>query len=410
MFRTASDDVNTVKRRCTHLVLTRSRLEPQHFKYLVLPLLGLHIWRGILQDVTDTRHRRVCCSRTLTKQERYAEFVKDLSLRNNARDMVSIGNYKGVMLCNRPFGIGGATTSTVAQVPASSSKQAFVCGQVSTEFGVTSCTKKEKNPSHEHRPKKETALQKHRKWLEQLQSTKEEQEKKLAEDAEAKATRHRKFMEREAKMRALAREAKEAKEDVRRRPMWALTEEQADSAADLHENEEADDLLDFASHLDFDKYINDSEVSDLISSVRTRIRELEAQEKTQQTAAPAATTTKAARLTVDALKNIDGEDAAAQEKKDDDIVSVATQSVLESDLGKELLGTVYSKKSLKATIAERAKQQQQQHRLEAIDEVEEPSALPRPPLIVKHTDDDGSRLEAKHAVSNLPYMHRNPAV
>ena len=40
---------------------------------------------------------------------------------------------------------------------------------------------------------------------------------------------------------------------------------------------------------------------------------------------------------------------------------------------------------------------------------EEPSHGPGP-LVVRHTDDNGARLEAKNHVSNLPYMHRNPAV
>ena len=32
------------------------------------------------------------------------------------------------------------------------------------------------------------------------------------------------------------------------------------------------------------------------------------------------------------------------------------------------------------------------------------------PIIVTHQSGDGSRLEQKHAVNNIPYMHRNPAV
>ena len=32
------------------------------------------------------------------------------------------------------------------------------------------------------------------------------------------------------------------------------------------------------------------------------------------------------------------------------------------------------------------------------------------PKMVKHTDDEGSRLANKTEVHNLPYMHRNPSV
>ncbi len=41
------------------------------------------------------------------------------------------------------------------------------------------------------------------------------------------------------------------------KPAWALTEEQTEG----REEEELDDLLQFASGLDFDKYIEDYEVS-----------------------------------------------------------------------------------------------------------------------------------------------------
>jgi hypothetical protein len=54
--------------------------------------------------------------------------------------------------------------------------------------------------------------------------------------------------------------------------MWALTSAQAEDTAEQLENEEADELLNFALGLDFDKYINDSEVSALIENVRSRLR------------------------------------------------------------------------------------------------------------------------------------------
>lgn len=44
---------------------------------------------------------------------------------------VSIGNYKGVMLCNRPF--AGGVSSGPGAVAA---KQAFVCGNVGDKLGA----------------------------------------------------------------------------------------------------------------------------------------------------------------------------------------------------------------------------------------------------------------------------------
>ena len=78
----------------------------------------------------------------------------------SAEPTVSIGNYKGVMLCNRPF-VGLVGPSKGVSKPA---KQAFVCGNVGDELGTNvPISSKEKKISVEQKPKKETALQRHRK-------------------------------------------------------------------------------------------------------------------------------------------------------------------------------------------------------------------------------------------------------
>ena len=58
-----------------------------------------------------------------------------------------------------------------------------------------------------------------------------------------------------------------------------MTEDAAaldDAAA---EDEEADELVDFAEGLDFDKYMDDVEISSMIEQVRDRIKVLEGEEK-----------------------------------------------------------------------------------------------------------------------------------
>jgi len=93
---------------------------------------------------------------------------------------VSIGNYKGVMLCNRPF-VGLAGTSKTVNA---SAKQAFVCGQVGGKLGtnVPISSKGSKAVQCDYdRPEKETALRRHRKWLADLQATKEQLEKQYLE-------------------------------------------------------------------------------------------------------------------------------------------------------------------------------------------------------------------------------------
>jgi hypothetical protein len=120
-----------------------------------------------------------------------------------AMPSVSIGNYKGVMLCNRPF----ASVAGNGQSGAPAAKGAFVCGAVGDQLGVGAAPHSREAPPVE-RPRKETALLKHRQWLRALQKTKEDLERTYKDEAEAKEDRHRKFTEREAKMRQMVRETK----------------------------------------------------------------------------------------------------------------------------------------------------------------------------------------------------------
>mmetsp|Transcript_12169 Transcript_12169/g.37438 ORF Transcript_12169/g.37438 Transcript_12169/m.37438 type:complete len:97 (-) Transcript_12169:966-1256(-) len=74
---------------------------------------------------------------------------------------ISIGNYKGVMLCNRPFvGMAGTTSKGLT----TSAKQAFVCGNVGDKLGTNvPISTKEKSVTTNQRCKRETAIQRHRK-------------------------------------------------------------------------------------------------------------------------------------------------------------------------------------------------------------------------------------------------------
>lgn len=77
----------------------------------------------------------------------------------SATPAVSIGNYKGVMLCNRPFvGMVGTSKGITA-----SAKQAFVCGNVGDKPGTNVPISSKEKVLADQRPKKETALQRHRK-------------------------------------------------------------------------------------------------------------------------------------------------------------------------------------------------------------------------------------------------------
>mmetsp|Transcript_6095 Transcript_6095/g.19224 ORF Transcript_6095/g.19224 Transcript_6095/m.19224 type:complete len:227 (-) Transcript_6095:120-800(-) len=179
------------------------------------------------------------------------------------------------------------------------------------------------------------------------------------------------------------------------RPMWALTEEQATKAVEGIDSDEANELLDFAQSLDFDKYINDSEISALIHNVRSRISELESSRL------PEGPITKHLKSESSNQALPTGSSSASPERADDIPGSVVVaRSVLESETGRSV-GAIHSHKSL-AAVAERSRVilEEHKHSEEGV----------HPPLVVEHADDAGSRLDGKNSVSNLPYMHRNPAI
>lgn len=122
----------------------------------------------------------------------------------------SIGNYKGVMLCNRPFA-GIAAAAKGGEVGAAAGKQVFVTGKVKTEVGFAG-NNAQKEKLLRKRVKVETALTRHRRWLADLQATKQALEEQYMEDLKKKEDNKRRFAEREARMRQMIRDlAKEGK-------------------------------------------------------------------------------------------------------------------------------------------------------------------------------------------------------
>jgi hypothetical protein len=377
-----------------------------------------------------------------------------------------IGNYKGVMLCNRPFA-GVATTAKASKAGPS----AFLTGVPTDKIGQNPA---KRSNALVNRSKKHTALSRHKKWLAELQSTKEQLEADMIADEDAKEDKKRAFMQREAQMRQAVRgmggeddddffdddakaEAKDGSDEKRSggakaarggnqeaaeakggraapkpkakaggdaKPMWAMTEEAASAAAEDKEEDEAEKLLDFASSLDFDKYIDDMEVRAMMEQVKNTVDELEsaiaAEDEEEEAAAEAAARAEEAgeegeeggagvALTMANLARRGGDEDGESVRggdADDDAVSVASTMLSQASS----LRSIHSKKSMTA-LAERAKAKLGGGggggggRLQPVQE--EPK---QPPLrVVVHNEDPMRLLKAKDP-SNLPYMHRNPAV
>lgn len=116
----------------------------------------------------------------------------------------SIGNYKGVMLCNRPFA-GTAAAAKGGEVSVVAGKLAFVTGKVKSEVGFAGKHLQTEKLLRK-RVKQETALTRHRRWLTDLQMTKQALEEQYMEDLRKKEESRRRFAERESRMRQITRD------------------------------------------------------------------------------------------------------------------------------------------------------------------------------------------------------------
>lgn len=326
-------------------------------------------------------------------------------LDSTKKQNVGVGNYKGVMLCNRPFGASVAGP----QAQNSTSEKSFACGVVSEAIGMNvSIANKEKKIVQ--RQKKETALTKHRKWLIELQKTKDQLEQNYKEETKRKEGAQQRFQEKESQMRQLAKKTisiddskAEAKDDpiihaenkgefkVEKRikipkPAWAMTEDIAKEVEVEKEDEEVDDLIEFAKGLDFDKYIDDMEIHTMMERVKRRIQDLEREADQESKLLDDLEQRKAINQSDDkeTKRILDNKGTEIDTKAD---VYQAAKALLAEDE----LKNVHSTKSV-ASLVLKSKE------------------IANEPLIVKHEEADGVRLELKNNPSNLPYLHRNPAV
>mmetsp|Transcript_16583 Transcript_16583/g.24951 ORF Transcript_16583/g.24951 Transcript_16583/m.24951 type:complete len:370 (+) Transcript_16583:51-1160(+) len=348
---------------------------------------------------------------------------------NKGQSNVGVGNYKGVMLCNRPF--AGSVGSNVKN-GGGTEKNSFSTGVVPESIGmnVSISNLERKYPK---RKKKETALTKHRKWLAELQRTKDRLESQYEEEVMKTQQTKQKFAEKEAQMRQIAKNAHasdakasssasvraEDKSESKTtsappsvaehkvskpktkipRPAWALTEDAAESALDEKEMEDEDELISFAKGLDFDKYIDDLEVHTMMERVKNRIAQLEREAESEKQREDEAEERAALRMMLEAKGEGNGSMLDAEEKGDEtDAAYLAAKEIL-SEAG-DLKG-VHSTKSVAAMY----RQSKDKDAKDGGD-----GKVVNQPIIVKHEETDGARLENKKNPSNLPYIHRNPAV
>ena len=171
--------------------------------------------------------------------------------------------------------------------------------------------------------KKDSVLSKHRKWLVDLQATKDRLEIEYLEEMKRKEDTTAKFQEQAKKNRIsivskayqsveeqnlsedkpeteisdskvteilqqarqqslytpniLSDEPKTSIKSVKyqSKPAWALSAKAADEKHENDEMNDEDDLLLFANNLNYDKYINDIEIQSMVEQIKNRIKLLE---------------------------------------------------------------------------------------------------------------------------------------
>lgn len=198
-----------------------------------------------------------------------------------------LGNFKGVMLCNRPteISVDKAVTGGDGPLPFKST----VAPTHNDQLGLNPTKVRESRMDPQAKLRgPSAALRKHVKWLKELQNQIAEDKEQYQQEeiqAELKKKRMKKFCEkqREAMNAVLTSDMEVKKEDIqealltagagtkgkdgkRVKPLWAMTEQEKEA----HQEKEADDLLGFAEDLDFDKYIGDLEFRQNLEVLRDR--------------------------------------------------------------------------------------------------------------------------------------------
>jgi hypothetical protein len=184
--------------------------------------------------------------------------------------VAGIGNFKGVMLCNRPEASGPFSNTA----PPFRSAIAATHGE---QLGLNPCRKLEgdvkiRGPS--------AALRKHVKWLRQLQRQIEmEQMQTDAAEQEESNRRERVKLHAERQREGVRRLKEErfgvtqegaplpkGKQERAHKPLWAMTEHEKEK----FEEEEAEGLINFAENLDFDQFMDDLEYREGLGVVKDK--------------------------------------------------------------------------------------------------------------------------------------------
>lgn len=205
-----------------------------------------------------------------------------------------LGNYKGVMLCNRPVEESHlARMRSAADAGTLPFKSTISAGE-RDQLGLTPGKKLEPRSVVKTRGPS-AALRRHMQWIKDLQVQVGEENQRVVEDEDMQERRQRNmqvlFKQQRDSIKELKSQGVNNLDDVKKleshlqltggvkgakkpgakKPLWAMTEEEKDGADDA----EAAALIDFAENLDFEKYVDDAEFRSCLQVVKDRARRLQ---------------------------------------------------------------------------------------------------------------------------------------
>ncbi len=213
---------------------------------------------------------------------------------------------------NPSTGVSKSNMNTISKEEGS-----FLCGKVPSPWGSTKVIP-EKARTISRLSRHDGALQRHKRWLKEMQMKREKHLKEKEQREREKDEKKREFMDRQAKRRARAREMEEMEDNIhmenatskrnkendihdidsghfvasplqqvnsgekRSRPAWSMTETEANNEYKCQLAEEEEDLMKFVEDLDFEQYNHDMELRLLVAQMKDRVRTLEKEKKSDE--------------------------------------------------------------------------------------------------------------------------------
>jgi len=205
-----------------------------------------------------------------------------------------LGNYKGVMLCNRPVEDNGLKMRSAddGNLPFKS----MIHPQEREQIGLQPCKQVEPRTAAVKTRGPSAALRRHTQWIKELQVQVADETGRIADDEDQQENKKQRmqvlFKQQRDAIKDLKKAGLNTLDDVKqleshlkstcgvkgaksrtggKKPLWAMTEEEQEGAEDA----EAAALIDFAENLDFDKYVDDSEFKNCLQAVNNRAKKLQ---------------------------------------------------------------------------------------------------------------------------------------